>query len=39
MEPRRVDDAILLVPYYPNEEVALKWYQDKEVCRQVDNID
>ena len=36
---RRVDGDILLEPYYPNESVALEWYQDKEVCRQVDNID
>lgn len=36
---RRVDEDIWLVPYYPNEEVTIEWYQDKEVCRQVDNID
>lgn len=36
---RKVDDEILLVPYYPNENVAIKWYQDKELCKQVDNID
>ena len=36
---RNVDDDILLVPYYPNEDIAIEWYQDKEVCRQVDNID
>lgn len=39
MELRKVDEDISLVPYYPNEDVALEWYQDKEVCRQVDNID
>lgn len=39
MALRKVDDDISLVPYYPNEDIALEWYQDKEVCRQVDNID
>ena len=39
MNLREVDDDILLVPYYPNEEIAMEWYQDKEVCRQVDNRD
>ena len=39
MDLREVDDDILLVPYYPNEDIAIEWYQDKEVCRQVDNID
>ena len=36
---RVVDEEISLVPYYPNEETALPWYQDPDVCRQVDNID
>ena len=36
---RVVDAEIALVPYYPNEETALPWYQDLDVCRQVDNID
>ena len=36
---RIVDEEISLVPYYPNEETALPWYQDPDVCRQVDNID
>ena len=39
MEERIVDEDIVLVPYYPNPEVALAWYQDLDVCRQVDNID
>ena len=39
MTLRKVDDDISLVPYYPNEDIAIQWYQDKEVCRQVDNID
>ena len=36
---RVVDEEISLVPYYPNAETALPWYQDLGVCRQVDNID
>lgn len=36
---REVDNDISLVSYYPNEDIAIEWYQDKEVCRQVDNID
>ena len=39
MNLRKVDDDISLVPYYPNEDIAIEWYQDKEVCQQVDNID
>ena len=36
-EERRIDTDLALVPYYPNEDVALPWYQDVELCRQVDN--
>ena len=36
---RIVDEEISLVPYYPNEETALPWYQDPDVCKQVDNRD
>ena len=39
MKTRIVDLEITLVPYYPNPDVALAWYQDLDVCRQVDNID
>lgn len=39
MKERMVDEDINLVPYYPNEEVSLPWYQDLELCKQVDNID
>ncbi len=39
MKERVVDNEIVLVPYYPNPEAALPWYQDPDVCRQVDNID
>lgn len=39
MEERIVDEEIRLLPYYPEPETALAWYQDPELCRQVDNID
>lgn len=39
MEKRIIDEEIALIPYYPNYEVALQWYQDPELCKQVDNID
>lgn len=38
-EKRIVDGEIALVPYYPNYATALLWYQDLDVCRQVDNRD
>ncbi|SHJ59631.1 pyruvate kinase [Pseudobutyrivibrio xylanivorans] len=36
---RIIDENISLVPYYRNDEVSLPWYQDIDVCKQVDNID
>lgn len=39
MKYRVVDDEISLVHYYPNYNTALKWYQDLELCKQVDNRD
>ena len=39
MEARTVDSEITLIPYYPDPETALAWYQDPDVCKQVDNID
>lgn len=39
MKNRTVDHDITLIPYYPDPEVSLPWYQDPDVCRQVDNID
>ena len=36
---RIVDEEIVLIPYYPHEEVTLAWYQDPVLCKQVDNID
>lgn len=34
-----IEENLKLIPYYPNQEIALKWYQDLDVCKQVDNID
>lgn len=39
MSERIVDNEIRLIPYYRNDEVSLPWYQDLDVCRQVDNRD
>jgi RimJ/RimL family protein N-acetyltransferase len=39
MEKRIVDKDITLIPYYRNDEVSLQWYQDLDVCKQVDNRD
>ena len=39
MLERIVNSEIVLIPYYPNPETALAWYQDPEICKQVDNID
>ena len=36
---RIVDSEITLVKYYPNYQTALKWYQDPQLCKQVDNRD
>lgn len=39
MENRIVDEELTLLPYFPNEKVALPWYQDRTLCKQVDNRD
>ena len=39
MLSRTVDEEIELVKYYPNYKTALVWYQDFELCKQVDNRD
>lgn len=39
MVQRIIDNDIKLISYYRNDEVSLQWYQDLDVCRQVDNID
>ena len=35
----RIDEETDLVPYYPSDIITLGWYQDPELCRQVDNTD
>ena len=39
MLSRTVDKEIELIKYYPNYKTALVWYQDLELCKQVDNRD
>lgn len=39
MKERTVNEKIKLIPYYPNYGVTYEWYQDKDVCKQIDNID
>ena len=39
MNERIVDNEVKLIPYYRNDEASLPWYQDLDVCRQVDNRD
>lgn len=39
MKERAIDNEITLIPYYRNDEVLLPWYQDPDVCKQVDNRD
>ena len=34
-----VNDRIKLIPYFDNYDTTLKWYEDKDVCKQFDNID
>lgn len=39
MHVRKIDEEVSLVKYYPNYARTLEWYQDLEVCKQVDNRD
>ena len=39
MQNRIIDKDLKLVGYYPNYKTSLKWYLDKDVCKQVDNRD
>lgn len=39
MTERIIDKEIKLVTYYRNNEVSLPWYQNLDVCKQVDNRD
>ena len=36
---RVINDELRLVRYYPNYAASLLWYQDPELCRQVDDRD
>ena len=36
---RVIDHALRLLPYFPCFDVTFAWYQDPEICKQVDNID
>ena len=39
MEIRTIDDTLQLVRYYPDYATTLEWYQDPQLCKQVDNRD
>lgn len=39
MTERTVDSDIRLIPYYRNDAASLPWYQDPDVCKQVDDRD
>ena len=39
MPERIIDRELRLIPYYRNDAVSLPWYQDPDVCKQVDNRD
>lgn len=39
MQQIQIDSNIKLIPYYRNDEISLAWYQDLDICKQVDNID
>ncbi len=39
MNTRIIDEEIRLIPYYRNDDVSFAWYQDLDVCKQVDNRD
>lgn len=39
MTERIVESDIRLIPYYRNDAVSLPWYQDPQVCKQVDDRD
>lgn len=34
-----IDTEVCLVPYYDNYNETIQWYQDMDVCKQIDNID
>lgn len=39
MQEMDENSSVSLIPYYPNYKTALAWYQDLQLCKQVDNIE
>ena len=39
MTERRIDQELRLISYYRNDAASLAWYQDPDVCKQVDDRD
>ena len=39
MTERIIGNQTRLTPYYRNDAVSLLWYQDRDVCKQMDNRD
>lgn len=39
MEEIIIENNLKLISYFPNQEITLKWYQNLDVCKQIDNID
>ena len=39
MTERIIGNQIRLIPYYRNDAVSLPWYQNRNICKQVDNRD
>lgn len=39
MAERIIGNQTRLTPYYRNDAVSLLWYQDRDVCKQMDNRD
>ena len=34
----QINEDITLVSYYPNEKVAIEWYQDLALCKQLESL-
>ena len=39
MTERIIGNQTRLTPYYRNDAVSLPWYQNRDICKQVDNRD
>lgn len=41
IQPKKivVNEEVVLVKYYPYYKKTIKWYQDPQLCKQVDNVD